>query len=186
MPTCRKFCLLALAALTLMGCKSTYSEKDNTAGPPPLLRNSSRIYIAVPLDASYKKQVAQGSGKQTAQAVHAALAKYSRVVFIGKIPESTEEALESARRANAEYMIYPHIVNWEDHATEYSGRRDRLDLKLDLIDARDGSLAFSREINATGKWLSDGGDTPGDLLEQPVEEYANTLFRRVEKPSALW
>ena len=59
-------------------------------------------------------------------------------------------------------------------------------VKIDLIDMTDGKLAFSRQISATGKWMTEGGDTPKDLLDQPVEEYVNTLFRRVEKPSALW
>lgn len=175
-----------LAFLVLTGCKSTYSEKNLTNEPPPLLRNSSRVYVAVPYDASFKNQVALSSGKRTAEALYVALTRYTRSVHMGKFPESATDALESARRFSAEYLIYPNIVKWEDRATEFSGRRDRLELKLDLIDMRDGRLAFSREISATGKWLTEGGDTPGDLLEQPIEEYVNALFRKVEKPSALW
>jgi hypothetical protein len=86
---------------------------------------------------------------------------------------------------NADYLVYPNIVRWEDRQTEWSGRRDRLELKIDLLDMKDGTLLFSREISATGKWLTEGGDTPKDLLDQPIEEFVNTLFRRVEKPSAL-
>jgi len=36
------------------------------------------------------------------------------------------------------------------------------------------------------EWLTEGGDSPNDLLEQPIEGFVNSLFRRVEKPSALW
>jgi len=45
---------------------------------------------------------------------------------------------------------------------------------------------FSREFEATGKFMTDGGETPKDLLDQPAEQFANSIFRRIEKPSALW
>jgi hypothetical protein len=175
-------------ALALFGasCKSTYSERNVTSEPPPILRNDSRIYVAMPFDATFKKTVAQGSGKQTAQAIFASFNRYTKSVYLGKFPESVAEALESARRYNAEYVVYPHLLKWEDRATEWSGRRDQLEIKIDLIQLAESKLAFSREISGTGKWMSDGGDTPNDLLDQPIEEYVNALFRRVQKPSALW
>jgi hypothetical protein len=178
--------LLAFALIFWAGCTSTYSEKNITSEPPPLLRSNSRIYVAMPFDATFKEKVAQGSGKQTAQSVFAAFNRYTRSVYLGKFAESASEAMESARRFNAEYLVYPNVVRWEDRATEWSGRRDQMEIKLDLIDLEQSKLAFSREITATGKWMSDGGDTPNDLLDQPIEEFVNTLFRRVEKPSSLW
>jgi hypothetical protein len=175
-----------LGMLLFTGCKSTYSEKNVTTEPPPLLRNTSRLYVAVPFDASFKNKVALNSGKRTAETIFVALNRYTRSVHMGKFPESASDALESARRFDVEYVVYPNIIKWEDRATEYSGIRDRLEVKIDLVDLADGGLAFSREISATGKWLTEGGDTPGDLLAQPVEEFVNALFRRVAKPSALW
>ena len=184
---CKQFLVaLALCLLSLTGCKSTYSEKNVTSEAPPVLRNSSRVYIAIPFDVSFKKTVAQGSGKQTAQAIHAAFSGYTRSAYLGKFPESIAEALDSARARNAEYLLYPNLLKWEDRATEWSGRRDQLKIKLDLIDLADSKVVFSREITATGRWMTDGGDSPNDLLDKPVEEYVNALFRRVEKPSALW
>jgi len=179
--------LCALAALLFpAGCTSTYSEKEITTAPPPILRSNSRVYVAVPFDASYKGKVAQGSGKQTAEALHAAFFRYTKPVFMSRFPESTGEALESARNVGAEYLAYPTILKWEDRATEWTGRRDQLQVKVELIQLETSQVAFAREITATGKWMSDGGDSPRDLLNQPAEEYVNALFRRIEKPSALW
>ncbi len=181
----RHFLALGLVAVGMAGCKSTYSTKNVTTAPPPLLRNTSRIYVAVPFDAAYKKKVAQGSGKKTADVLFAAIGKYSKYASMSKYPESVSEAIDSARERSANYLIYPAITKWEDHDTEWSGRRDRLQIKVDLIDLADSQVVFSREISATGKWLTEGGDTPADLLSEPLEEYVNALFRRVETPSAL-
>jgi hypothetical protein len=177
--------ITALAAFALAACKSTYSEKNLTNEPPPFLKSTSRIYVAIPFDASFKDTVAQESGKLTAQAFQAALLRYTRSVYISKFPESVSEALESARRANLEYLVYPAVIRWEDRATEWSGRRDRLTLKVDLIDLNTSTIVFSREVEATGKWMTDGGETPRDLLTAPAEQYVNALFRRIDLPSAL-
>lgn len=179
-------CLLMAGFAVLTACKSTYSEKDLSTTPPPILKSNTRIYVAIPFDATFKKEVVQNSGKQTAQAFQVALMRYTRSVYMSKFPESLGEALEIARTGHMEYVLYPTIVRWEDRATEFSGRRDRLAVKADLIDLTTSQVVFSREIEATGKWMTDGGDSPNDLLLQPAEQYANALFRRIEKPSALW
>ena len=181
-----RFLMILAGMAVLTACKSTYSEKDLSNEPPPLLKSNSRIYVAIPFDATFKKEVVQGSGKQTAQAFQVAVLRYTRSVYMSKFPESVGEALEIARNGHMEYVLYPTIVRWEDRATEYTGLRDQLAVKAELIDLKTSKVVFSREIEATGKWMTDGGESPKDLLEQPAEQYANALFRRIEKPSALW
>jgi hypothetical protein len=176
---------MTLAALVLAACETSYKEKNLTNEPPPILKSTSRIYVAIPFDASFKDTVAQESGKLTAQAFQVAFLHYSRSVYTSKFPESVAEALESARRAQMEYVLYPTILRWEDRATEYTGIRDRLAMKVDLIDLQSGTVVFSREVEATGKWMSDGGETPRELLTDPAEQYVNSLFRRIDRPSAL-
>jgi hypothetical protein len=64
--------------------------------------------------------------------------------------------------------------------------RDKLAVRAELIEVPTGRVVFSREFEATGKFMTDGGESPKDLLDQPAEQFANTIFRRIEKPSALW
>jgi len=180
----RTFLWLTVATV-LVGCKSSYSEKNMTNASPPLLRNDSRIYIAIPFDASFKGKVAQSSGKLTTDALVTAFNRVTRTVSTSKYPESLSDALESARKYNAEFLVYPVLLKWEDRATEWSGRRDRLQVRIDTIDLHDSRIVYSKMIEATGKWMSDGGDTPADLLDEPTENYVNGLFRRIETPSAL-
>jgi hypothetical protein len=178
--------MLVAGFALLTACKSTYSEKELSSEAPPILKSNTRIYVAIPFDATFKDEVVQGSGKQTAQAFQVAFLRYTRSVYMSRFPESLGEALEIARNGHMEYVLYPTIVRWEDRATEFTGRRDRLTIKADLIDLATSKVVFSREFEATGKWMTDGGETPKDLLEQPAEQYVNALFRRIEKPSALW
>lgn len=180
------FILLLAGFSTLLGCKSKYTETDLTSAGAPVLKSNSRIYVAIPFDVTFKKEVMEGSGKLTAQAFQTAFLKYTRSVYTSKFPESVSEALDIARKGNMEYVLYPTIVKWEDRATEFSGRRDRLTVKAELIDLSTSQVVFAREIEATGKWMTDGGETPKDLLDQPAQQFANAVFRRVEKPSALW
>lgn len=168
------------------GCKSTYSDRQVSNQPVPLLRSNSRIYVGIPFDATFKKEVAHNSGKQVAEAIFNAFARNTRPVYISRSPENLGEALDSARRVNADYVVYPTITRWEDRATEWSGRRDKLQMRVDLIELETSQVVYAKEIEATGKLMTDGGDTPADLLQQPLDHYANDLFRRTEKPSALW
>jgi len=177
--------IVAAAASFLAGCQSTYSEQDLSGGPPPLLQNTSRIYVAIPFDVSFKHKVAQDSGKQTADALARAFQRNTRSVYESKYPESMTEALDSARKYSTEYLVYPMLLKWEDRATEYSGIRDRLQVRIDMIDLSNSSVVYSKMIEATGKWMSDGGETPGNLLDEPSLNYVNSLFRHIETPSAL-
>jgi hypothetical protein len=176
---------LLCVACFVSGCQSTYSEKNLSDQPVPLLRNTSRIYVAIPFDASFKQKVAQHSGKQTAEALVTAFTRNTKSVSMSKYPESLSEALESARKYNAEYLIYPVLLKWEDRATEWSGRRDRLQVRIDTIDLSNSAVVFSKMVEATGKWMTEGGDSPADLLQEPADSYVNSLFRRLETPSAL-
>jgi hypothetical protein len=168
-----------------LGCKATFSEKNLSNEPPPLLKNSSKIYIAIPFDASFKGKVAQNSGRQVTDALSTAFHRVSKSVYTSRAPESLSEALENARKYNTDFLVYPVLLKWEDRATEWSGRRDRLQVRVDTIDLATSKVVFSEMIEATGKWMTDGGDTPADLLEEPSESYVNSLYRRIETPSAL-
>src|SRR5438128_905896 len=97
------FGLLIFAA----GCQHTYTETKIGNQPTPVLRSDSRVYIARPFDAKYKKQIMQNSGKQTAAALLDSFSRYTKAAYMGKNPEALAEALESARHIHAQYLVYP-------------------------------------------------------------------------------
>jgi hypothetical protein len=169
-----------------LGCQHTFKETKIGEGPTPILRNDTRVYIARPPDAVYKKTVAQNSGKHVAAALLDAFSRNTKGAFMGKNPESVTEALETARRINAKYVVYPHILRWEDHLTEFTGIRDKLELRIELLDVEGGGgVVYAKEIEAKSRWMTDGGDTPQDLIGEPVDHFVALLFRTIEAPTSL-
>jgi hypothetical protein len=180
-----RFCCLLSLVLLIVGCQSTYQETKIGNNPTPVLRNDTRVYVASPPDAIYKKKVVDNSGKQVAGALLDAFSKHTKGAYMGKNPESVNEALETARKISARYLIYPHILKWEDHTTEYTGIRDKMGLRIDVVDTESGSVVYAREITAKSRWMSDGEDAPQDLLGDPTDHFAAMLFRTVDQPTSL-
>jgi hypothetical protein len=71
------------------------------------------------------------------------------------------------------YSIKPQILHWEDRATEWSGKADRVKISLPLY--RDSKLIGSALVSASSSWWTMGGDHPEDLLDSPFEAYAASL-----------
>jgi hypothetical protein len=182
---------LSAACVTLLlassACKSTHEEiRQNASAPRPKLRSDSLIYVALPAAAKFKNDFVPNSNTATANILRDTFSKYVKRAYSGRRTESFEEALETARRNACTYLIFPTILRWEDHSTEFSGIRDKLELKIDLADAVSGDILDSTVLKAEGKWMSDGGDTPQDLLPAPVANYVDSLFQGpIAVPSAL-
>lgn len=178
--------ILTAAALTLLGCQHTYQEINVAGVPPrPKLRTDSTVYVALPPDARHKKEFIFNTGQITAVAVRDAFAKYVKRAYVGRRAQSFAEGLETARATQCAYFIYPSILVWENHATEFSGRRDRIEIKLEVADAATGEILHATILRGLSRWFTDGGDTPQDLLPEPIRNYVASLFQPIETPSAL-
>jgi hypothetical protein len=60
-----------------------------------------------------------------------------------------------------------------------------LRLKVDLVEVNTGAVVRSTTIDGKGRWMTEGEDTPQDLLAEPVEKFVRSLFRLSYTPSAL-
>jgi hypothetical protein len=77
---------------------------------------------------------------------------------------------------NYSYFVIPEILHWEDRNTEWSGKPDRVDIKLVVVDARSNvevaSMVFSRKSQLATK----GDSYPQDLLPEPIKLYVDSLY----------
>ena len=178
--------LLVASAPIFSGCQHTYREVP-VAGTPtrPKLPTDSTVYVAIPPDARYQNLFVANSGQVTAVAIRDAFAKYVKRAYVGRKVQDYTEGLETARTNNCTYFVYPAIARWEDHATELSGRRDQVEIKVEVADAASGAILHATILRGQSRWFTDGGDTPQDLLAEPIRNYVASLFQPIQTPSAL-
>jgi hypothetical protein len=180
--------ILVSAALSFagVGCHSTIKQTSADVAPGGAsLRANSRVYIAMPEDALDKKNPVPSSGRRTALALQDAFKKHTRNVLMAKFPETLDDALNHARDLQYEYVVFPTILKWEDRPTEWTGVRDKLQLKIDLISVENRQVLESTKIDAKGRWMTDGDDQPQDLLPEPIDKFVRSMFRMTYTPSAL-
>lgn len=179
--------MLALACLAAgAGCKATYKQTfNNPRSEIAPLRANTHIYIAMPEDAMDKKNPVAQSGRRTAVALETAFKRQTRYVVTSRVPEILTDAISHARDAECEYVAFPTILKWQDRPTEWSGVRDKLGLKIELVSVATGETVRSTDIEAKSKFMTDGEDEPQDLLAEPVDRFVRSLFRAIYTPSAL-
>jgi len=155
----RVFLLLA-SAVSLAGCISSRSISGSTTAHIP---RDATIAIRVPADGSYAGEPYPGSGRAAAAGLKSALIRfYPRV--------------EIAERGDSDFTIKPEILHWEDRATEWSGRPDRVSISLQTYD-RHGRTVDASVIDAKSSWWTLGADKPEAQLTRAFADYAGRLSR---------
>jgi len=161
---------------TFYRCIDSHQLIRSSTSHIPRLSEGDSIYIAVSRDGIYGSQRYPGSGVTTAQVLLSSFAKRARRVEIGSAYQTFDDALKSARNHGYQYLVYPTILHWEDRATEWSAIPDRVEVKIEIIEATTGSPLDSAIIKGKSGLMTFGGDHPQDLLPKPVEDYVSGLF----------
>ena len=174
--------LLAAAALC-GGCVHKYNL--NSVSRTGVLRTNAVALIALPADGHFEQINYPDSGRKAALAVSAAFARHLQRV--DTTPEVVPFAaqLEQARAAKSDYLIVPTVVHWEDRATEWSGRSDRIEIEIRTVDAPSGETLALGSVQGKSKWATFGGDVPEELLAAPLNAYAGWLFSPEGTPAPL-
>ena len=165
------FIILVLFGLT--GCVSTYNNevllKNNTK-----LDSALSVFIATPINGSYGGAVYRDSGESTAIAVRSAFMRHVNGVEVSE-KCSDVECLRLESNGKYGYLVVPAILHWEDRATEWSGIKDKLEIKI-VVYSSEGSEIASTIIYGKSKWATFGGDHPQDLLPEPIKIYVQSLY----------
>ena len=165
---------LLLIVVLLSGCASTYSRVD-TSQPIVNLNEEKSVLIATPANGSYNDTEYPSSGKMLAQAVKAVFEKFSADVELSETCRDLS-CLKRNSEKTVGYYVVPEIIHWEDRATEWSGRRDKVEIKLMVFDGKTSEKLASTIISGKSKLMTFGGDHPQDLLEEPLWEYVDSLY----------
>jgi hypothetical protein len=167
-------CVLLTVIVFLSGCSATYQEQV-VKRPQSTLERDKGVFVTTPKNGSYGKTEYQNSGKMTANAVKAAFSRFSNNVLVSEQCLGLD-CLKIIPTERFEYYVEPEILHWEDRATEWSGKPDKIEIKISVYNARLGTELASSVLSASSKWATFGGDHPQDLLPEPLIKYVESLY----------
>jgi hypothetical protein len=168
--------IAVVACLSLAACADSHKMTRPSGTSAATLQRSARIYVSIPRDGAYGSKVYARSGEMTTDIIVAALLRRGAQAERGARFDAMPEALEAARSRGAAYLLFPTIIAWEDRATEWSGKSDVAEVKIDLVEVQTGKVLDTVIISSKGKWLTFGGLHPQDLLPDPVRGYVEALL----------
>lgn len=167
--------LLFTSILIVTGCTSTYRHSALQV-PTAKLDSNLGVLISIPEDGWYESRQYRNSGQMTANAVRAAFAKNARRVDLARNCQD-ETCLENIDIEKYGYFVKPVILHWEDRATEWSGKPDRIEIQLVVYDAITREELANTSYTGKSQWATFGGDHPQDLLPKPTNAYVSSLYK---------
>jgi hypothetical protein len=174
---------LIVFVVSMFGCADTHHiVRSSPVGASSKFGAGDSFYIAVSRDGVYDSKVYRGSGVMTTQILRSSFIKRVQKIQLDRSYRPFDKSLLEAKQANYKYLVYPTILEWEDRATEWSGRPDRASINVDIVDVTSGQTVESVVINGKSGLATLGGDHPQDLLPIPVEEFVSTLFSQGTPP----
>ncbi len=161
---------LLLTAILATGCSSKYKQTELEGNDSIKLDPKASVYIGSPQKTNYK-----GSDTYTTLAIKQALSKHNIKNYISKC-DNFDVCLDEAINKPYVYLIMPDILQWEDRATEWSGKPDRIEIKLSVYNINNRESLRAVILKASSKWATFGGDHPQDLLPEPVGKFVDSLY----------
>ena len=163
--------IFSIVFVVLTGCAASYQQSQLTELTISL-DPSKAILISTPDDGWYGEKEYRNSGKMTANAVKRAFSKHAKTSLV----TNTCSNVDCVDAQQFAYLAVPSILHWEDRATEWSGKSDRLEVQLMVFDVKTGTELANATLTGKSQWASFGGDHPQDLLDKPIDEYVAALY----------
>lgn len=158
-------------------CTSHQSQiVPSSAGPRPSLSRAGSVYVAVPENGRFEGAVYPVSGRYTAEALRRAFSDFAGRVYVARESASLEENLAKAREKGCAQLILPKILHWEERSTEWSGKPDRIEIGVQVIECASGKILDDVRLLGKSRTISGGAEQPQDLLKKPVMDYVGSLY----------
>ncbi len=162
--------------ILLLSCTAHFQQIDITDKPQTKLDSQDKVLIATSQDGRYGTINYSGSGHMTSQAIMTAFARHTKHVSITATCSSIDSCLNEAKNNGHSYLVYPEVLHWEDRATEWSGKPDRIEVKITLLTVDNGESIHSTIISGRSRWATLKWDHPQDLLPSPMNTYVSSLY----------
>jgi hypothetical protein len=173
--SCRLAFLMVIALLQV-GCADSNKIIRPDNKEMPTFMSKEKIYIAINRDGVYGDEAYPGSGLTLSQLLLSSFSKHIRRVEMGKVYQQYDDALLTSRSNGFNILIYPTILHWENHLTEWNGIPDKVKVKVDVIGTEKDDLLYNIIIEGKSGLATFGGDQPQDLLVKPIDEFVSSMF----------
>jgi len=172
-----KLSLLSFFLVTFVSC-ARHDIKPQSSQAPVQLTRAAKIYVSIPKDGKYyENKPYVGSGKMVAAALVSELGKYADKVFMGVQAENMSQAILTAQKLSTRYLFFTKILHWEDRATEWSGKPDRLEIQVKIVEVSNKHLLDQTILTGNSSFFTLGGDHPQDMLPKIINDYTVLLFK---------
>jgi hypothetical protein len=143
------------------------------------------VLVAVPCDGDFADSRYLRSGQEVAEAIAEAFATQGVPVAIAERQLANEEAILTAARLKAGYLVLPVITHW-DQRNEWFTLPSKLAVRISMVDVAtgrviDSKLVETRNLTGLAFIISD----PGTLLAKPLHEYVHKLYSSPAPLAAL-
>lgn len=166
-----------LMALLLVGCATANIERLSQAQEQrAVLQGGESVFVALPEDGVFETHHYTASGKYVQQYFYDNLLRYTDNVINATTVLPLEEAKAEAKRQNAEILIYPGIVHWEDRNTMWSGIRDKVRINVIVYSLREGRTLDKTSLYATNAWATFIQARPENRLKTIIPPYVKALY----------
>ena len=170
-----KTLVILFALLFFQGCGGTcrYLKPFDTS---VTLDKTLPVLVATPKNGWYGGRQYKNSGEATAREIKRVISLYAAgPVTISDCNNIT--CLDDQTKNSHRYYFVSEILHWENRATAYTFRPDRLIIQLDVYDLKTGEKLNSFTSKSRSAILFTARNTPFALIRHPVNIFIRSLYR---------
>ena len=167
------FAVVLIAIMLLfVGCTTSFSvnqERNDNEG----LKKGANIAITTPEDGYYYSTTYYGSGLSVSRIIKDNIRQYTNsceIVSQKNINDFSSEELNSF-----DYIIVPTIFHWEDRATAWSAKPDRIEVGIKIYNSN-CELISDSVLTGRSAILTFAFDEPSIVFDRAFTEFVQTLF----------
>ncbi|MCP5058654.1 MAG: DUF4823 domain-containing protein [bacterium] len=141
-----------------------YEFRSNVAAGPQGFPRSGSFYVALAEDGFHGNRKYAGSGTTMTLALTRHLSTFASEAEAAIEKATVDEARWTANEHGHRYLVWPEILNWEDRASQWGFRSDRVSVRVVLIEVSSDRV-YSDEVLSV---------TQGVFTTSPLGEHLKT------------
>ena len=157
-----------------ISCAPAMYNLSTSKDIPSSLLSEKEILVLTPSDGISDGAIVSGSGSKLASKVYYYLNTKDCEVVLDE-DHNTIKKIDESELQKYDYVVVPAIVSWEDNATAWSGKPDKLVFSIEIYD-KDKKKVASGNIDAKSTNTTIVENDPSELIDKPLSEFINKLF----------